>query len=72
MLKTYYAYSLGNAKKEDLDKANKQLGALSKELGFGFLTFIPFAPITIPLLVKLAKKHEIDIVPKWFKDSLDK
>ena len=24
MLKTYYAYSQGNAKKEDLDKANKQ------------------------------------------------
>ena len=33
---------------------------------------MPFAPITIPLLVKLAKKHEIDIVPEWFKDSLNK
>ena len=72
MLKTYYAYSQGDAKKEDLDKANKQLNVLSKELGFGFLTFIPFAPITIPLLAKLAKKHKIDIVPEWFKDSLDK
>jgi len=33
---------------------------------------MPFAPITIPLLVKLAKKYEIDIVPEWFKDSLNK
>jgi hypothetical protein len=72
MLKTYYAYSQGDAKKEDLDKANKQLNVLSKELGFGFLTFMPFAPITIPLLLKLAKKYEIDIVPEWFKDSLNK
>ena len=62
----------GTSKKEDLDKANKQLNVLSKELGFGFLTFMPFAPITIPLLVKLAKKYEIDIVPEWFKDSLNK
>ncbi|GIT33221.1 MAG: hypothetical protein Ct9H300mP3_07520 [Gammaproteobacteria bacterium] len=72
MLKTYYSYSQGNAKEEDLDKANKQLNLLLKELGFGFLTILPFAPITIPLLVKFARKHKIDIVPEWFKDSLKK
>ena len=72
MLKTYYSYTQGNAKKEELDEANKQLNVLFKELGFGFLTFLPFEPITIPFLVKLAKKHDIDIVPEWFKDSLRK
>ena len=72
MLKTYYSYTQGNAKKEDLDKASKQLNVLFKELGFGFLTILPFAPITIPLLVKLARKYDVDIVPEWFKDSLKK
>ena len=72
MLKTYYSFTQGNTTKEDLEKANKQLNIVLKELGFGFLTFLPFAPITIPFLVKLAKKHDIDIVPEWFKDSLKK
>jgi len=61
----------GTSKKEDLDKANKQLNVLSKELGFGLLAFMPSPPITIPLLAKLAKEHKIDIVPEWFKDSLN-
>ena len=72
MLKTYYSYTQGNAKKEDLDKASEQLNVLFKELGFGFLTILPLAPITIPLLVKLARKYDVDIVPEWFKDSLKK
>ena len=72
MLKTYYAYSQGNAKKADLDKANKQLNVLSKELGFGLLAFMSSAPITIPLWAKLTKEHKIDTVPEWFKDSLNK
>ena len=72
MLKTYYSYTQGKIKEEDLEQANKQLNELIRDLGFGFLTILPFAPITIPLLVKLAKKYEIDIVPEWFKDSLNK
>tara|TARA_B100001123_G_scaffold397975_1_gene481654 strand:+ start:1033 stop:1329 length:297 start_codon:yes stop_codon:yes gene_type:complete len=72
MLKTYYSYTQGNAGKEELKQANKQLNVLFKELGFGFLTFLPFSPITIPLLVKLARKYDIDIVPKWFKNSMRK
>jgi hypothetical protein len=28
--------------------------------------------VTIPILVKLARKYEIDIVPEWFKESLKK
>ena len=72
MLKTYYLYTKDKAQEEDLERANKQLNALFKDLGFGFLTILPFAPITIPLLVKFARKHEIDIVPEWFKESLKK
>lgn len=72
MLKTYYSYTQGKIKEEDLEQANKQLKELIRDLGFGFLTILPFAPITIPILVKLARKYEIDIVPEWFKESLKK
>jgi hypothetical protein len=72
MLKTYYSYTQGKIKEEDLEQANKQLKELFRDLGFGFLTILPFAPITIPFLVKLARKYEIDIVPEWFKESLKK
>ena len=72
MLKTYYSFTQGNTTKEDLEKANKQLNIVLKELGFGALSILPFAPITIPLLAKLARKYDIDIVPDWFKDTLHK
>ena len=72
MLKTYYSFTQGNTTKEDLEKANKQLNIVLKELGFGALSILPFAPITIPLVAKLARKYDIDIVPDWFKDSLNK
>ena len=72
MLKTYYSFTQGNTTKEDLEKANKQLNIVLKELGFGVLTMLPFSPITIPLVAKLARKNDIDIVPDWFKDSLNK
>ena len=68
MLKTYYSFTQGNANEEELEKANQQLNIL----GFGVLTILPFSPITIPLVARLARKYEIDIVPEWFKDSLKK
>ena len=63
MLKTYYSFTQGNVDEEELEKANKQLNILLKELGFGVLTILPFSPITIPLVARLAKKNQIDIVP---------
>ena len=66
MLKTYYSFTQGNTTKEDLEKANKQLNKVLKELGFGVLTVLPFSPVTIPLVAKLARKYDIDIVPDWF------
>jgi hypothetical protein len=72
MLNTYYSFTQGNITKEDLEKAYKQPKIVLKELGFGALTMLPFSPITIPLVAKLARKYDIDIVPDWFKDSLNK
>jgi hypothetical protein len=70
MLKTYSDYIKGEATDEDLDKANNQLNEILKELSLGLMAVIPFAPITIPMIAKFAKKHNIDLLPEWFKDSL--
>ena len=70
MLKTYSDYIKGEATDEELDKANNQLNELLKDLSLGLMTVIPFAPITIPVIAKFAKKYDIDLLPKWFKDSL--
>ena len=70
MLKIYSDYVKGEANDEDIEKANKQLNEILKDLSFGLMAVIPFAPITIPMIAKFAKKHNIDLVPEWFKDSL--
>ena len=70
MLKTYSDYIKGEATEEELDKANNQLNEILKELSLGLMAVIPFAPITIPMIAKFAKKHNIDLLPEWFKDSL--
>ena len=70
MLKIYSDYVKGEANDEDIEKANKQLNEILKDLSFGLMAVVPFAPITIPLIAKFAKKHNIDLLPEWFKDSL--
>ena len=70
MLKIYSDYVKGEAKDEDIEKANKQLNEILKDLSFGLMAVIPFAPITITMIAKFAKKHNIDLLPEWFKDSL--
>ena len=71
MLKVYYDYTQGNASDEAIDSANKQLNKLLKDLSFGLLATVPFAPITIPIIAKYAKKLDIDILPDWFKEQLN-
>ena len=70
MLRTYSRYIKGEATDDEIEKANKQLNELLKDLSLGLLAVIPFAPITIPMIAKVAKKYDIDILPNWFKDSL--
>ena len=69
MLKIYSDYVKGEASDEDIEKANKQLNEILKDLSFGLMAVIPFAPITIPMIAKFAKKHDIDLLPDWFKES---
>ena len=70
MLKTYSDYLKGEASDEELKKANQQLNEILKDLSLGLMAIIPLAPITIPMIAKFAKKHNIDLLPEWFKDSL--
>ena len=70
MLKTYSDYLKGEASEEELEKANQQLNEILKYLSLGLMAVIPLAPITIPMIAKFAKKHNIDLLPEWFKDSL--
>ena len=70
MIKIYSDYVKGEANDEDIEKANKQLNEILKDLSFGLMAVVPFAPITIPMIAKFAKKHNIDLLPEWFKDSL--
>ena len=70
MLKTCSDYVKGEATEDDLEKANHQLNEILKDLSLGLMAVIPFAPLTIPMIAKFAKKHNIDLLPEWFKDSL--
>ena len=36
------------------DRANKQLNEILKDLSFGLMAVVPFAPITIPMIAKFA------------------
>ena len=46
MLKIYSDYVKGEANDEDIEKANKQLNEILKDLRFGLMAVVPFAPIT--------------------------
>ena len=54
----------------NLNEAIEQLNEILKDLSFVLMAVVPFAPITIPMIAKFAKKHNIDLLPEWFKDSL--
>ena len=67
MLDVYFKFIDGKATDDELNDANKHLEELIKSLGMGFLVLLPFSPVTIPYLVKKAKEHKIDIIPRWYK-----
>lgn len=66
MLATYKKYSMGQASRAEMKQANAQFIDLLKGTGLGIFAVLPFAPITIPLVVKLGSKLGIDILPSAF------
>ena len=66
MLSIYRRYTQGEVSKEDLQKANAQFVDILKGLGLGVFAVLPFAPITIPLVVKLGQWVGVDVLPSSF------
>ncbi len=66
MLKPYSDSLKGEVTEEELELANKQLNEILKDLSLGLMAIISLAPITIPMIAKFSKKHNIDLLPEWF------
>ncbi|KPZ63167.1 hypothetical protein [Pseudoalteromonas sp. P1-7a] len=66
MLTIYKRYTQGQTSKEELKRANEQFVDILKGLGLGIFAVLPFAPITIPLVVKLGHLVGVDVLPSSF------
>ncbi|ASM52091.1 hypothetical protein PESP_b0547 [Pseudoalteromonas espejiana DSM 9414] len=66
MLTIYRRYTQGQTNKEELKRANEQFVDILKGLGLGVFALLPFAPITIPLVVKLGSLVGVDVLPSSF------
>ncbi|ASD69040.1 hypothetical protein [Pseudoalteromonas piscicida] len=66
MLEIYKRYTLGRAHKAELKTANAQLVDILKGLGLGVFAVLPFAPITIPIIVKVGQLVGVDVLPSSF------
>ena len=66
MLTIYGRYTQGQTSKEELKRANEQFVDILKGLGLGVFAVLPFAPITIPLVVKLGRMVGVDVLPSSF------
>ncbi|OKY26791.1 MULTISPECIES: hypothetical protein [Thalassotalea] len=69
MLFTYKRYTLRQASSEEMKIANKQFIDVLKGLGIGVVAVLPFAPITIPIVIKLGKWFGVDILPSSFNEQ---
>jgi hypothetical protein len=66
MLHIYHMSIRGETKPGEMKIANKQFFDIVKGLGLGVFAVLPFAPITIPIIVKLGKTVGVDILPSAF------
>lgn len=69
MLNIYAKVTTGDATKVEIAAANKQFLDILKGLGLGVFAVLPFAPITIPILVKLAKMVGVELLPSSFNNE---
>lgn len=66
MLITYRRYTQGKTNKAELKRANEQFVDILKGLGLGVFALLPFAPLTIPIVVKLGRYVGVDVLPSSF------
>jgi hypothetical protein len=69
MLAIYRKFTHGEASKQEMAIANEQLVDLVKGLGIGVFAALPFAPITIPFIIRLGKRFGIDVLPSAFYEQ---
>ncbi len=69
MLSTYRRYTRRQATPEEMRIANQQFVDVLKGLGIGVFAVLPFAPITIPIVIKLGKWVGVDILPSSFNSE---
>ena len=67
MLDIYMKHIDGSASDNEIKKANHQLKQVFKSFGMGILLILPFSPISIPYVLKIAKELEIELIPDWYK-----
>jgi len=72
MLATYTKATRGGAGKAEMAAAHAQFFDILKGLGLGVFAILPFAPITIPVLIKLASMVGVDLLPSSFTSKKDK
>lgn len=69
MLVIYRKYTQGNASESEMKIANRQFLDVLKGLGLGVFAVLPFAPITIPVMIKVGKWVGVDIIPSSFSSQ---
>ncbi|WDD98897.1 hypothetical protein [Thalassomonas actiniarum] len=69
MLVIYRKYTQGNASEAEMKMANKQFLDVLKGLGLGVFAVLPFAPITIPVMIKVGRWVGVDIIPSSFSSA---
>lgn len=72
MLSIYRRYTRRKATPEEMKMANQQFLDVLKGLGIGVFAVLPFAPITIPIVIKLGKWVGVDILPSSFNNENSK
>ena len=72
MLMIYQRSLQGKATQAELRFANHQLVDVLRATGLGIFAVLPFAPITIPILIKLGRKLGIEVLPSSFQPKADK
>ena len=72
MLATYKNIPFKKASKADIKAANEQFCDLLKGAGLGMFAILPLAPITLPLIIKLGHKMNIELLPSSFVQHKEK
>jgi len=69
MLITYKNLSINKASKEEIKEANAQFFDLLKGTGLGVFAILPFAPITLTLIIAIGRKMGIELLPSAFVED---